>query len=159
MEQVNQQRAAAQAARADDQVVLVGLQEQLEAAHAKALTATCQQIQANSRAALVEAAQNRVEALTAQQDRVQRNLCQQLAHTQNVVVDLQHEVHFLNKKLHPILDEEEEDLEMLVEDDDWEEEVDLEDEDNAISDLNSEPVEDQSHLVTSKALDVSLLFM
>ena len=32
MEQVDQQRAAAQEARADDQTVLVGLQEQLEAA-------------------------------------------------------------------------------------------------------------------------------
>ena len=40
MEQVDQQRAATQEARADDQVVLAGLQEQLVAAHAKALTAT-----------------------------------------------------------------------------------------------------------------------
>ena len=64
-------------------------------------------------------------------------------HTQNVVVDLQHEVHFLNNQLHPILDEEEEDLEMMVEDDGWEEEeVDLEDEDGAISDLDSEHAED-----------------
>ena len=59
-----------------------------------------------------------------------------------MVVDLQHEVHFLNNQLHPILDEEEEDLEMLVEDDGWEEEVELEDEDNPISDLDSEHVED-----------------
>ena len=44
MEQVDQQRAAAQEARADDQAVLVGLQEQLEAARAEALTATCQRI-------------------------------------------------------------------------------------------------------------------
>ena len=56
MEQVDQQRAAAHEARADDQVVLAGLQEQLEAAHAKALTATHQRIQANNHAALVEAA-------------------------------------------------------------------------------------------------------
>ena len=55
-----------------------------------------------------------------------------------MVVDLQHEVHYLNNQLHPLLDEEEEDPEMLVEDDDWEEEVDLEDEDDAISDLDSE---------------------
>ena len=60
-----------------------------------------------------------------------------------MVVDLQHEVHFLNNQLHLILDEEEEDPEMLVEDDGWEEEeVDLEDEDDAISDLNSEHVEE-----------------
>jgi len=39
MEQVDQQRAAAQEARADDQALLVGLQEQLEAARAEASTA------------------------------------------------------------------------------------------------------------------------
>ena len=44
-----------------------------------------------------------------------------------MVVDLQHEVHFLNNQLHPILDEEE---------------VELEDEDDAISDLDSEHDED-----------------
>ena len=55
-----------------------------------------------------------------------------------MVVDLQHEVHFLNNQLHPFLYEEEEDPEMFVEDDGWEEEeVDLEDEDDAISDLDS----------------------
>ena len=32
-------------------------------------------------------------------------------------MDLQHEVHDLDNQLHPILDEEDEDLEMLVEDD------------------------------------------
>ena len=55
-----------------------------------------------------------------------------------MVVDLQHEVHYQNNQLHLLLDEEEEDPEMLVEDDGWEEEVDLEDEDDAISDLDSE---------------------
>ena len=51
-------------------------------------------------------------------------------------------MHFLNNQLHPILDDEE-DLEMLVEDDGWEEEeVDLEDEDDAISDLDSEHAEE-----------------
>ena len=39
-----------------------------------------------------------------------------------MVVDLQHEVHFLNNQLHLILDEEEEDPEMVVKDDGWEEE-------------------------------------
>ena len=67
---------------------------------------------------------------------------QQLSQTQNVVVDLQHEVHYLNNQLHPILDEEEEDPEMFVEDDGWKEEVDLEDEDDAISDLDSEHAEE-----------------
>ena len=47
----------------------------------------------------------------------------QLAHAQNVMVDLQHEVRYLNNQLHLILEEEEEeDLEISVEDDDWEEE-------------------------------------
>ena len=51
-------------------------------------------------------------------------------------------MHFLNNQLHPILDEEE-DPEMIVKDDGWEEEeVELEDEDNAISDLDSEHTED-----------------
>ena len=38
---------------------------------------------------------------------------------------------------------------MMVEDDGWEEEVELEDEDDAISDLDNEHAEDYSHLVTS----------
>ena len=59
------------------------------------------------------------------------------------MVDLQHEVHFLNNLLHLILDEEEEDPEMLVEDDGWdEEEVELENEDDPIFDLDSDHNED-----------------
>ena len=58
-------------------------------------------------------------------------------------MDLQHEVHYLNNQLHPILDEEDEDLEMLVEDDSWdEEEVELENEDDPIFDLDSNHNED-----------------
>ena len=49
----------------------------------------------------------------------------------------------MNNQLHLILDEEEEDPEMLVEDDGWEEDkVDREGEDNAISDLYSEHTEE-----------------
>ena len=59
-----------------------------------------------------------------------------------MVVDLRHVVHFLNNQLYLILDEEEEDLEMMVEDDSWEEEVEQEDQDDAISDLDSEHAED-----------------
>ena len=59
-----------------------------------------------------------------------------------MVVDLQHEVCFLNNRLHLILNEEEEDLEMMVEDNGSEEEVELEDEDEVIFDLDSEHVED-----------------
>ena len=56
-----------------------------------------------------------------------------------MVVDLQHEVHFLNNQLHLILDEKEEDPEMFVEDDGWEEEeVVLVDEGEALSDLDSD---------------------
>ena len=58
-----------------------------------------------------------------------------------MVVDLQHEVHYLYNQLHPILDEEEDDPEMLVEDDGWkEEEVEPvgDDEDDAIFDLDSD---------------------
>ena len=52
-------------------------------------------------------------------------------------------MHFLNNQLHPILDEDEEDPEMMVADDGWEEEeVDIEDEDDAISDLDSKHAED-----------------
>ena len=58
-------------------------------------------------------------------------------------VDLQHEVHYLSNQLHPLLDEEEEDPEMSVEEDGWEEEeVDLKDEDDAISNLDSEHAEE-----------------
>ena len=57
--------------------------------------------------------------------------------------DLQHEVHYLNNQLHPILDEEDEDPEMLVEDDRWdEEEVEPENDDDPISDLDSNHNED-----------------
>ena len=63
MEQVDQQRATAQEARADDQAVLVGLWEQLEATRAEALKATRQRIQANNCATMAEAARNNAEAL------------------------------------------------------------------------------------------------
>ena len=122
--------------------MLVGLREQLKATYAEAFTATHHRILANNHAALAEVERDRTHALSIQQDHVERDLRQQLAHTQNVVVDLQHEVHFLNNQLHPILDDEE-DLEMLVEDDGWEEEeVELENEDDPISDLDSEHNED-----------------
>ena len=58
-------------------------------------------------------------------------------------MDLQHEVHYLNNQLHRILDEEDKDLEMLVKDDGWdEEEVELENEDDPISNLDSDHNED-----------------
>ena len=58
-----------------------------------------------------------------------------------MVIDLQHEVHFLNNQLHLILDEE--DLELLVEDDGWDKEaVEPENQDDPISDLNTDHNED-----------------
>ena len=58
-------------------------------------------------------------------------------------MDLQHEVHYLNNQLHPIVSKEDKDLEMLVEDDGWdEEEVEPKNEDDPISDLDSDLKED-----------------
>ena len=55
-----------------------------------------------------------------------------------MVVDLQPKVHFLNNQLHPILDEKE-DSKMFVVDDGWEEEeVVPMDEDEALSNLDSD---------------------
>ena len=122
--------------------MLIGLREQLEATRVEAFTAMRQWILANNHVALAEAARDRVEAEAAQQTCVEWDLRRELAHAQNMVVDLQHEVHFLNNQLHLILDEEEEDPKTIVKDDDWEKEVELEDEDDAISNLNSKHAED-----------------
>ena len=49
----------------------------------------------------------------------------------------------MNNQLHLILNDEEEDLEMLIEDDGWEEEeVELEGEDDPIADIDNEHMED-----------------
>ena len=66
IEQVDQQRATAQEARTDDQAMLAGLWEQLEAARAEAFTATRQRILANNHVAMAEAEQDRTQALSAQ---------------------------------------------------------------------------------------------
>ena len=88
----------------------------------------------------------------------QRDLCQQLARAQHVVMDLQHEVHYLNNQLHPIL--EDEDLDMLVEDDSQdEEEVEPKDGDDPISDLDNDHNEDQIRLVASENARCTSLFM
>ena len=59
-------RDVAQAAKPDDQAVLTGLQEQLDATRAEAFTATRQRILANNHVALAEAARDRAEAEAAQ---------------------------------------------------------------------------------------------
>ena len=66
MEQVDQQRATTQEASADDQAMLAGLREQLEAAHAEVFIATHQQILANNRATLAEVEQDRTHAMSVQ---------------------------------------------------------------------------------------------
>ena len=61
--------------------MLIGLQEQLEAARAEAFIATGQRILANNRAAMAEAERDKTQALSVHQDRVERDLRQQLAQT------------------------------------------------------------------------------
>ena len=73
-------RDVAQAARVDDQAMLIGVREQLDAAHAEAFTSTHQRILANNRVALAEAAHDRAEAEAAQQAHVEWDLRHQLAH-------------------------------------------------------------------------------
>ena len=90
MEQVDQQRAAAQEARADDQAMLAELWEQLEAARAEASIAMHQRNLANHRAAAAEAERDRTHAMSAMQDHAKRDLHQQLAQAQHAVMDLQH---------------------------------------------------------------------
>ena len=79
MEQVDQQRAATQEARTDDQAMLAGLREQLEATRAEASIAMRQRNLANNRAAAAEAERDRTRAVSAMQDHVERDLRQQLA--------------------------------------------------------------------------------
>ena len=71
-----------------------------------------------------------------------RDLRQQLAWAQLRVMDLQHEVYYLNNQMRLILNKKDEDPEILVEDDG-------QDEDDPVSDLDSDHNEDLSQLVTS----------
>ena len=75
-------------------------------------------------------------------------------------MDLQHEVHYLNNQLNPILDGEEDGPDMLVEDDGWdEEEVELEE--GMILSLTSTVIIMWIRLLKwlVETLDVSSLFM
>ena len=78
MEQVDQQRAAAQEARADDQALLAGLREQLEVARAEASIATRQWDATNNHAATARIERDRHHAISAAQDCAERVLRQQL---------------------------------------------------------------------------------
>ena len=82
MEQVDQQRAVAQEARANDQTLLVGPREQLEAARAEASIATHQRDVANNHAAVARIERDRHHAISTAQDRAERGLRQQLAQAQ-----------------------------------------------------------------------------
>ena len=57
-------------------------------------------------------------------------------------MDLQHEVHYLNNQLNPILDGEEDGPNMEEDDDEDEEKVEPEEGDDPISDLDSDHNED-----------------
>ena len=78
------------------------------------------------------------------QDRAERGLHQQLAQAQFQVMNLQHEVHYLNNQLNPILDGEDDGPHMEEDDDEDEEEEEVEPEegDDHISDLDSDYDED-----------------
>ena len=76
MEQVDQQRAAAQEARADDQALLAGLWEQLETARAEASIATRQQDATNNRATTVRIERDRHHAISNAHDHAERGLRQ-----------------------------------------------------------------------------------
>jgi len=141
MEQEDQQRVAAQEARANDQAILAGLQEQLETARAEVSTARRQHDAVDNRVANIRIERDRHRDMSHAQDRAERSLCQQLAQAQLQVMNLQHEVHYLNNQLNPILDGEEGGPNMEEEDDE-EEEVDPEEGDDPISDLDSDHDED-----------------
>ena len=130
MEQVDQQRAAAQEARANDQAVLAGLREQLETARVEVSTARHQRDVAENHVANIRIERDRHRDMSYAQDRAERGLRQQLAQAQLQVMNLQHEVHYLNNQLNPILDGEEDDDEEPEEGDD------------PISDLESDHDED-----------------
>ena len=80
--------------------------------------------------------------MSAMQDHAERDLRQQLAQAQRWVMDLQHEVHYLNNQLNPILDGEEDGPNMEEEEGEDEEEVEPEEGDDPISDLDSDHNED-----------------
>ena len=78
------------------------------------------------------------------QNRAERGLRQQLAQAQLQVMNLQHEEHYLNNQLNPVLDGEEDgpNTEEDDDEDEEEEEVEPEEGDDPISDLDSDHDED-----------------
>ena len=142
MEQVDQQRAVAQEVRANDQVVLAGLREQLETARVEVSIARRQRDAAENRVANIRIERDRHRDMSNAHDLAERGLHQQLAQAQLQVMNLQHEVHYLNNQLNPILDGEEDGPNMEEDEDEEEEEVEPEEGDDPISDLDSDHDED-----------------
>ena len=104
-------------------------------------TARRQRDVAENHATAVRIERDRHRDMSHTQDRAKRGLRQQLAQAQLQVMNLQHEVHYLNNQLNPILDGEEDGPNM--EEDEDEEEVEPEEGDDPISDLDSDHDEDQ----------------
>jgi len=85
---VDQQRAAAQEARANDQALLAGLWEQLEATRAEVSIARRQRDAAENHAVVVRIERDRHYDMSSAQDHVKRGLRQQLAQAQLQVMNL-----------------------------------------------------------------------
>ena len=108
----------------------------MEAARAEVSIARRQQDVAENHTAAIRIERDRHRSISAMQDRAERDLRQQLAQAQLQVMNLQHEVHYLNNQLNPILDGEE-DGPNMEEDEDEDEEGD-----DPISNLDSDHDED-----------------
>ena len=116
----------------------------METARAEVSTARRQRDAAENHVATIRIERDRHRDMSNAQVRAERGLRQQLAHAQLQVMNLQHEVHYLNNQLNPILDGEEDGLDMEEDGPDMEEDDDEEPEegDDPISDLDSDHDED-----------------
>ena len=76
MEQEDQQRAAAQEARVNDQAILAGLWEQLETTRVEVSTARYQHDAAENHVATIRIERDRHRDMSNAQDRAERGLCQ-----------------------------------------------------------------------------------
>ena len=111
----------------------------METTRAEVSTARCQRDAAENCVANIRIERDRHRDMSHAQDRAERGLRQQLAQAQLQVMNLQHEVHYLNNQLNPILDGEEDGPNM---EEDEEEEVEPKEGDDPISNLDSDHDED-----------------
>ena len=111
----------------------------MEVTRAEVSIARRQRDAAENHAATMRIDRDRHRDMSNAQDRAKRGLRRQLAQAQLQVMNLQHEVHYLNNQLNPILDGEEDGPNM---EEDEEEEVEPEQGDDPISDLDSDHDED-----------------